>query len=136
MGLGMASVAHMWSVGVVGSRQRGKAGGIFVGNPDGGGLLVGLPVGCGSAGGQAAGLAAGVYLGMTCAALSVVAGCVGQSQLYGAGGILVGVLVGAGMLVGVLGGSGVVFGMGIGDGEVGRVVGGANVSTWLVSGMG
>ena len=65
----------------MGSRQREKAGGIFVGNPDGGGLLVGLPVGCESAGGKAVGLAAGVCLGMTCAALSVVAGRVGQSQL-------------------------------------------------------
>ena len=73
---------------------------------------------------------------MTCAALSVVAGCVGQSQLYGAGGFLVGVLVGAGMLVGVLGGSQVVFGMGIGDGVVEQVVGGASASTWLVSGVG
>ena len=93
MGLGMASVAQRWSVGVVGSRQREKTGGIFVGNPDGGGLLVGLSVGCGGVGGQAVGLAAGVCLGVTYAALSVVAGCVGQSQLYGAGGILVGVLL-------------------------------------------
>ena len=65
--------------------------------------MVGLPVGCGGVGGQAVGLAAGVCLGMICPALSVVAGRVGQSQLYGAGGILVGVLFGAGMLIGVLG---------------------------------
>ena len=110
MGLGMASMAHRWSVGGVGSRQGKKTGGIFVGNPDGGGLLVGLPVGCRGVGGKAVGLADGVCLGMTCVALSVVAGCVGQSQLYGAGGISVGVLVGAGMLVGVLGGSRVVLG--------------------------
>ena len=32
MGLGMASVAHRWSVGGVGSHQRESAGGIFVGN--------------------------------------------------------------------------------------------------------
>ena len=136
MGLGMASVAHRWSVGGVGSRQRGKTGGIFVGNPDGGGLLVGLPVGYGGVGGQAVGLAAGVCLRMICPALSVLVGRVGQSQLYGAGGILVGVLVCAGMLVGVLGGSRVVFGMGIDDGVVGRVVGGASASTWLVSRVG
>ena len=131
----MASVAHRWSVGGVGSHLRGKAGGIFVGNPDGGGLLVCLQVGCGSAGGQAVGLAAGVCLGMTCAALSLVAGRVGHSQLNGAGGILGGVLVGDRMLVGVLGGSWVVLGMGIGDGVVERVVGGASASTWLVSGV-
>ena len=103
MGLGMASVAHRWSVGGVGSRQREKAGGIFVGNPDGGGMLVGLLVGCEGVSGHAEGLSAGVCLGMICAALSVVAGRVGQSQLYGAGGNLVGVLVGAGMLVGFFG---------------------------------
>ena len=74
MGLGMASMAHRWSVGGVGSRQREKTGGIFVGNPDDDGLLVGLPVGCGGIGRQAVGLAAGVCLGMICAALSVVAG--------------------------------------------------------------
>ena len=102
MCLGMASVAHRWSIGGVGSRQREKAGGICAGNPDGSGLLVGLLVSCVSAGGQAFGLATGVYLGMTCVALSVVAGCVGQSQLYGAGRILVGVLVGTEMLIGVL----------------------------------
>ena len=73
---------------------------------------------------------------MTRTALSVVAGCDGQSQLYGVGGILVGFLVGAGMLVGVLSGSRVVLGMGIGDGVVDRVVGGASASTWLVSGVG
>ena len=81
MGLGMASVAHRWSVGGVGSRQRGKTGGIFVGNPDGGGLLVVLPVGCGSAGEQAVGLAAGVCLGMVRVALSALVGCAGQRQL-------------------------------------------------------
>ena len=104
MGLGMARMAHRWSVGGVGSRQGGNTGGIFVGNPDGGGMLVGLPVGCGGVGGQTVGLAAGVCLGSTHAVLSLVAGCVGQSRLYGAGGILVGVLVGSGMLVGFLGG--------------------------------
>ena len=51
MGLGMASVAQRWSVGVVGSRQRENTGGIFVGNPDDDGMLVGLQVGCGVAGG-------------------------------------------------------------------------------------
>ena len=51
---------------------------IFVGNPDGGGLLVGLPVGCGGVDGQAVGLTAGVCLGMICAALSVVTGRFGQ----------------------------------------------------------
>ena len=76
-----------------------------------------------------------VYLGMICTALSVVAGRVGQSQLYGAGRMLVGVLVGAGMLVGVLGGLRVVLGVDIGDGVVERVVGGASASTWLVSGV-
>ena len=106
-----------------------KTGGIFVGNPDGGGLLVSLPVGCGGVDGQAVGLAAGVCLGMLCAALSVVAGRVGRSQLYGTGGILVGVLVGAGMLVGVLGGLRVILGV------VGQVVGSASASTWLVSGV-
>ena len=135
MGLGMASVAHRWSVGGVGSRQREKTGGIFVGNPDGGGLLVGLPVGCVSAGGHAVGFAAEVCPEMTCTALSVVVGCFGQIQLYGAGGILVGDLVGAGMLVGVLGGFQVVCGMGIDDGVVGRVVGGASAPTWLVGGV-
>ena len=75
-------------------------------------------------------------LGMTCAVINVVAGRVGQSLLYGAGGILVGVLVGAGVSVGFLGGSRVVFGVGIGNGVVERVVGGANASTWLVSGVG
>ena len=74
-------------------------------------------------------------LGMICAALSVVAGRFGQSHLYGAGWILVGVLVGAGMVVGVLGGLRVVLGVGIGDWVVGRVVGGASASTWLVSGV-
>ena len=49
-----------WSVEVMGSSQRGTPGGVFVGNPDGGGLLVGLPVGCGGVGGQAVGLAAGM----------------------------------------------------------------------------
>ena len=66
--------------------------------------------------GKAIRFAAGVCLGMICAALSVVAGRVGQSQLYGADGMLVGVLVGAGMLVGVLGGLQVVLGVNIGDG--------------------
>ena len=65
----------------------------------------------------------------------MVVGRVGQSQLNGAGGILVGVLVGDGMLVGVLGGSRVVLGMGIGDGVVKRFVGGASASTWLVRGV-
>ena len=50
--------------------------------------MVGLPVGYGGVGGQAVGLAASVCLRMTCAALSVVTGRVGQSQLYGVGGIL------------------------------------------------
>ena len=81
MGLGMASVAHRWSVGGVGSRQRGIASGIFVGNPDGGGMLVGLPVGCGSAGGQTIGLASGVCLGMARMAHSVLVGCAGQRQM-------------------------------------------------------
>ena len=78
MGLEMARMAHRWSVGGVGSRQREKTGGIFVGNPDGGGLFGGLPVGCGGVGGQLVGVAAGVCLGMICAALSVVTGRFGQ----------------------------------------------------------
>ena len=81
MDLGMASVAHRWSVGGVGSRQRESAGGIFVGNPGGDGLLVGLPVGCGSASRQTVGLVAGVCLGMARGALSVLVGCAGQRQL-------------------------------------------------------
>ena len=81
MGLGMASVAHRWSVGDVGSRQREGASGIFVGNPGGGRLLVGLPVGCGSASGQTVGLAAGVCLGMAHMALSVLVCCARQRQL-------------------------------------------------------
>ena len=118
-----------------GEPPEGKNRRIFVRNPDDGGLLVGLPVGYGGVGGQEVGLATGVCLRMTCAALSVVACRAGQSQLYGAGGILVGVLVVAGMLVGVLVGLQVVLGMGIGDGVVTRVVGGASASTWLVSGV-
>ena len=78
MGLGMASVAHRWSVGGVGSHLRGNEGGGCVGNPDGGGLLVGLPVGCGGGGVQTVGLGAGVDLGLARMAHSVLIGCAGQ----------------------------------------------------------
>ena len=43
--------------GAWGAARKKKTGGIFVGNPDGGGLLVGLPVGCGGVDGQAVWLA-------------------------------------------------------------------------------
>ena len=133
IGLEMARMAHSWSEGGVGSRQGGKAGGIFVGNPDGDGPLVGVPVGCGGVDGQAVGLAGDVCLWMLCAGPSVVGGLeltnpaeiLGQN--LGCSGHVVGGLVGVGMVVGVLGGLWVILGV------VGRVAGRASASTWLVS---
>ena len=82
IGLEMARTAHR-SGGGLNSLNFGPKFrlGIFVGNPDEGGLLVGLPVGCGGVDGQAVGLAVGVCLGALCAARSVVAGRVGRMQL-------------------------------------------------------
>ena len=77
----LAWPAHWGWGGGGGSRQGKKTGRFFVGNSDGGELLVGFPVGCGGVDGQAVGLAVGVCLGVLCAAPSVVAGRVGRIQL-------------------------------------------------------